>query len=62
MDPELLAAIRLLRLKLKAAKSLIRDLTVCTADVERLLHTAEPKEAERDEYHHHEERNDGVAA
>jgi hypothetical protein len=62
MDEELLAAIQLLRLKLRAAKGLIRDLTACTADVERLLHNynaqAEPKEAELDG----NQRNRGVAA
>jgi hypothetical protein len=60
-SPELLTAIQTLRLKLKAAKGMIRDLTVCAADVERLLHqNAEPKEAERDE--HERERDRGVAA
>jgi len=60
MDGELLDAIQLLRLKLKAAKGLIRDLTVCVADVERLLHKAEPKEAELDG--NDDERDDAVAA
>jgi hypothetical protein len=48
-DPDLLDAVRALRLKLRAAKGLIRDLTAASAEVERLLHQAEPKEAEPNE-------------
>lgn len=50
MDDETLTAVRGLRLKLRAAKGLIRDLTIAAADVERLLSNinAEPQEAERD--------------
>lgn len=53
MDAETLEAVRLLRLKLKAAKGLIRDLTQCAAELERLLDThvnAEPPEAERSDH------------
>ena len=53
-EDELLDAVGTLRMKLRAAKGLIRDLTVCAADVERLLlayQQAEPKEAEPNERH-----------
>lgn len=49
MDAETVAAVRVLRLKLKAAKGLIRDLTIAAAECERLLDQTpqSPKEAER---------------
>jgi hypothetical protein len=48
-----LEEVRALRLRLKAARSLIRDLAVATARAEEALerartHTAQPKEAQRD--------------
>lgn len=46
-----LEEIKILRLKLKAAKALIRDLSVAVARAEEALeraHNAQPKEAQRD--------------
>ncbi len=44
---------KLLRLKLKAAKGLLRDLTIACARAEEALereaHNAQPKEAKRDQ-------------
>ena len=50
MDAETFEAVQVLRLKLRAAKGLIRDLTIAAAECERLLSqvNAEPEEAERD--------------
>ncbi|MBA2642657.1 MAG: hypothetical protein H0U82_07015 [Actinobacteria bacterium] len=45
--------VKLLRLKLKAAKGLLRDLTIACARAEEALereaHNAQPKEAQRDQ-------------
>lgn len=58
MDAELAQAVSRLRLKLKAAKGLIRDLTQSAAEVERLLdnlaHAEQPQEAA--ERHEHTRR------
>lgn len=51
MDSELAQAVNTLKLKLRAAKHLLRDLTAAAGHVEDLLQAtenAEPKEAERD--------------
>lgn len=52
-DPELVDAIRVAKLKIKAGKGLLRDLTASLGHLEDLLQSvpdAEPKEAERHDH------------
>jgi hypothetical protein len=50
LTPEQARVLQALRLKVKAAKGLVRDLSQALAEAERVLNVAEPQEAERDDH------------
>lgn len=52
-DTARLEAVRELRLKLKAARALIRDLAAAAARAEEALEAAQPEEAQRTHDQHH---------